>query len=110
MSVDVHGYYRLPEDDRDRVVSWLKDHGLNNVSECRVENGHLVAHVYKVNADGKKYMVNCQGKTKAEEPDHRHMYDYGDGQVEMGSSPASCWHAAMELRSVPLKSEPPVPV
>lgn len=90
-------FFDLPKNQRDAVKAWLDDHGLKLVSGWMVHDGKLTATVYKVNKDGDRYVVNCQGETRAESPGH-HCRDIN----------WTCWHAAQEKVTVPLKSPPPV--
>lgn len=98
--MNVHEFHRLPEDLQAEVLKWLEAHGLKvrYVFYWEIDGDHLIANVYRTNADGYRYMVNCVGKSRTEDPDHGRAH---------GSRRASCWHVAAEQVRVPLLSEPP---
>lgn len=91
-------FFDLTKAQRAAVLAWLAVHDQKRVKEWMATEKYLHVTKYKVNEKGSHYIVNCKGLTRAEDPEHPPFHD----------DDWSCWHAAREKVTVPLKSPPPV--
>lgn len=93
-------FFELPKNQRDAIKAWLGDHDQKLVREWVATEKYLTVVKCRVDGRGSRYTVNCKGLTRTEDPEHPPYHD----------DDWSCWHAAVEKVTVPLKSPPPVVV
>lgn len=91
---DQDRWFALPKEQRDALVSWLREHDLRMCQQWQIDGDVIRAYVFRVNAKGQRFFAHPDGSEH-----HRETCTWPDGH------PAH--QVAAETRVVPLLRPPP---
>lgn len=115
LHLDIEQFRRLMPSAQERVTSWLAAHGLARAIEFWTDGTNLAVKLYRVTDKDKVYLVNCKGRTRREDPHHRHDIHVPpdemcvEGPHACGCEyPANCWNPSQEIRWIRVSSPCPL--